>query len=110
MGVRGGFGGLERVRERERKATVLKSSWLPRRECNPYVRAGSAAGERKDITRKEAIVSAFLLQIPLILAPCPVSTAEREVKQKDKVKVGDRKQSLKELRTTVERKRNREEW
>lgn len=82
---------------------MLKSSWLPRRECNPYVRAGSAAGERKDITRKEAIVSALLVQIPLILASGPVSTAdvEREVKKKDKVKVGDRKQSLKELWTTV---------
>jgi len=51
------------MRERERegeRATVLKSSWLPSWECNPYVSTSSAAGERKDITRKEAIVSAFL--------------------------------------------------
>lgn len=52
----------EREQRRERgKATVLKSSWLPPWECNPYVSASSAAGERKDITRKEAIVSAFLV-------------------------------------------------
>lgn len=53
--------GSERKGGEREKATVLKSSWLPPWECNPYVYTSSAAGKRKDITRKEAIVSGFLV-------------------------------------------------